>query len=519
MNPLVVEQRALDDALVAPENCVVIGKCNMRIEPTKTQKEATYQVVLDTLKLSPCYKALLVTADVPKIYMHQFWFTISKIKDSSSYQFKLDKKKFRIGVEVFHEVLQIFLRIPNQEFVEPPSHEDIVTFIKEIGYRGELEPITELYIDHMSQPWRTFASIIKKCLSRKTTDFMYQIDNRQSTDARRSSMPNPKFTNAIIQHFISKDKTISMRNNLFMHGIKNESVLGVLKLAYKTYLAFATGNAIPKKAKKRTTTHITPIKESSLTVDDNIILINRTEAKEHEATRLVHETQRLVTGKPTRRRKETGVIFRDTPIVSTKKTPPQSLKLKGREMLSDAAMLAADIRKSIKTSKRDLKSQHQSSSSSEGAGITPEGSEEDEVVLTSEDERTNSYDDKSIDLNKTDNEEETQGDDFVHTPDDYVPTDDETHDVDDKEYIRINEELYDDVNVEMKDVEHADEGKGDEEMTDVEMLRVSDLKKEVKELKQVDLSTTLHASIRSEVPPAVNEYLGSSLGDALQNEL
>ncbi|GKE74337.1 hypothetical protein Tco_1536378 [Tanacetum coccineum] len=50
-------------------------------------------------------------------------------------------------------------------------------------------------------------------------------------------------------------------------------------------------------------------------------------------------------------------------------------------------------------------------------------------------------------------------------------------------------------------------------------LRVSDLEKEVKELKQADLSTTLRASIRYEVPSAVNEYLGSSLGDALQKEL
>ncbi|GJV98023.1 hypothetical protein Tco_1549600 [Tanacetum coccineum] len=238
--------------------------------------------------------------------------------------------------------------------------------------------------------------------------------------------------------------------------------------AYKTYLAFATGNAIPKKAKKRTTAHITPIKESSLTADDNIISINRTEAKEHEATRLVHEThERLVTENPTRRRKETGVIFRDTPIVSTKKTPPQSLKLKGMEMLSDAAMLADDTRKAIKASKHDLRSQHQSSGSSEGA-YEDYGFEEDEVVLISKDERTDFDDDKSIDLNKTYDEEETQRDDFVHTSNDYVPTNDETHDVDDKEYIRINEELYDDVNVEMKDVEPADEGKGDEEMTDVE---------------------------------------------------
>ncbi|GJT41767.1 hypothetical protein Tco_0941632 [Tanacetum coccineum] len=49
-------------------------------------------------------------------------------------------------------------------------------------------------------------------------------------------------------------------------------------------------------------------------------------------------------------------------------------------------------------------------------------------------------------------------------------------------------------------------------------LRVSDLEKEVKELKHTDLSITLRASIRSEVPSAINEYLGSSVGDALQKE-
>ncbi|GJY77425.1 hypothetical protein Tco_0482541 [Tanacetum coccineum] len=61
---------ALDDALVALDDHDMIGKCNMRIDSTKTQKEATYQVVLDTLKLNPCYNAFLITADVLEIYMH-----------------------------------------------------------------------------------------------------------------------------------------------------------------------------------------------------------------------------------------------------------------------------------------------------------------------------------------------------------------------------------------------------------------------------------------------------------------
>ncbi|GJR74213.1 hypothetical protein Tco_0086578 [Tanacetum coccineum] len=46
-------------------------------------------------------------------------------------------------------------------------------------------------------------------------------------------------------------------------------------------------------------------------------------------------------------------------------------------------------------------------------------------------------------------------------------------------------------------------------------LRVPDLEKEVKQLRNVDHSTLLLATIKSEVPTAVKEYLGTSFGDAL----
>nr|GEU65768.1 hypothetical protein [Tanacetum cinerariifolium] len=100
MNPVLAQQTTLDNALVAPDDRVKIGKCNMRINPSKKpKKEPTYQVVLDILALSHCYHAFLITKEVLEVYMQQFWFTISKMKDSSSYQFKLDKKKCRIDVE------------------------------------------------------------------------------------------------------------------------------------------------------------------------------------------------------------------------------------------------------------------------------------------------------------------------------------------------------------------------------------------------------------------------------------
>ncbi|GKA30527.1 hypothetical protein Tco_0716832 [Tanacetum coccineum] len=94
MNPIAAQQVSLDNALVAPEKRLKIEKCNARIKFSKPQRETTYQVILDVLKLSPCYPAFLITAIVPEIYMHPFWNTIKKIKDTDAYRFKLDKQKF-----------------------------------------------------------------------------------------------------------------------------------------------------------------------------------------------------------------------------------------------------------------------------------------------------------------------------------------------------------------------------------------------------------------------------------------
>ncbi|GJY75875.1 retrovirus-related pol polyprotein from transposon TNT 1-94, partial [Tanacetum coccineum] len=63
-NPVAAQQVAFDNALVAPEKLLKIEKCNMRIEFNKPQRETTYQVTLDVLKLSPYYPAFLITAEI-----------------------------------------------------------------------------------------------------------------------------------------------------------------------------------------------------------------------------------------------------------------------------------------------------------------------------------------------------------------------------------------------------------------------------------------------------------------------
>ncbi|GJV11063.1 hypothetical protein Tco_1352604, partial [Tanacetum coccineum] len=66
----------------APADRHEFGKCNMRLKTDIKPKEATFQVVMDALALTPFYRAFLITADVPAIYMQEFWATISIHKPS-----------------------------------------------------------------------------------------------------------------------------------------------------------------------------------------------------------------------------------------------------------------------------------------------------------------------------------------------------------------------------------------------------------------------------------------------------
>ncbi|GJR08173.1 reverse transcriptase domain-containing protein [Tanacetum coccineum] len=127
------DQIALDDALVAPvtDLGIGIGKCNLRLSSDVTSKEATLQVVYDVLKLTPFYKAFQVTADAPEIYMQEFW--ASAYVHNRSVRFKMNNKKHIIGLD--------------------------------LGHSGDIRKLTDVNVNKLHQPWRSFAAVINKCLS------------------------------------------------------------------------------------------------------------------------------------------------------------------------------------------------------------------------------------------------------------------------------------------------------------------------------------------------------------------
>nr|GEX86462.1 retrovirus-related Pol polyprotein from transposon TNT 1-94 [Tanacetum cinerariifolium] len=57
-----------------------------------------------------------------------------------------------------------------EKFVDPPFEEDILTFMRELGYYGNIKFLSDVKVDTLPQPWRTFDTLINKCLSGKVTE-------------------------------------------------------------------------------------------------------------------------------------------------------------------------------------------------------------------------------------------------------------------------------------------------------------------------------------------------------------
>ncbi|GJT21437.1 hypothetical protein Tco_0891374 [Tanacetum coccineum] len=161
------QQQALDDALVPREQRLTIGSCNYRLSTTFKPKEPTFQVALDVLSLTPFYPAFLITTSVPAVYMQEFWATVTYQKHHI--RFKMNKKSYSFDMETFRNMLSICPKLPRHKFVDPPFEEEILTFIRELGYPGNIKLLSDVKVDTLPQPWRTFGTIINKCLSGKVT--------------------------------------------------------------------------------------------------------------------------------------------------------------------------------------------------------------------------------------------------------------------------------------------------------------------------------------------------------------
>ncbi|GJW77583.1 hypothetical protein Tco_0139265 [Tanacetum coccineum] len=442
MNPIATQQAALDNALVPSEKRLKIKRCNARIAFSKPQREETYQVTLEALKLSPCYPSFMITAEICP-------------------------------------------RILNQDFIAPPSEEDLVTFIQELGYLA-------YNVDYVALLWE---------------DFMYQADNREISSTRKEHMPYPRFTKVIINHFISKDKTTSMKNRINLYTIRDNSLVGTLKFvsktqdyqqygalipndminqdikyssAYKTYYDFATRKVPPRKAKKYKKV-VSPPRKLSLVK----------EAEPVKKGKRVKRPAKKSTTAPT-----ASVVLIDTPgvSVSKKKAPAKGDKDKSMELLSDAALLkvaqvpdesedkitSTDEGTGTKLGVPDVPT-YVSESENESCGDSEDDNDDegdndndDDDVSKGDDDKADIDDDGNSDASdneRTDSDNDDENPSFTLKDYDEEEHDEEYESDDDYEHMfeeEDDDDLYKDVDVRSLGAESEKERKGDEEMTDAD---------------------------------------------------
>ncbi|GJR59538.1 hypothetical protein Tco_1501700 [Tanacetum coccineum] len=393
------QQQALDDALVPREQRLRIGN------------------------------SFLISTSVPAIYMHEFWATVSYHKHCI--KFKMNKKNYSFDLETFRDMLQIYPNLPGQKFEDPPFEEDILAFIRELGYPGDIKSLFDVMVDTLYQPWRTFRTIINKCLSGKVTgldqlrlsraqiiwgmynqkkvdyvyllweDLVYQIENKVLK--KNKYMYYPIFTKVIINHFMSKDQSIPRRNKVDWHMAKDDPILTTMRFipkhetvqkyddilpdtltnqvmkdsdAYKIYHDFATGKVIPKPKYVRRSTK--------------------------------KKTDQAPIASPGKRLKATAKVA---------KSGKKKQHAQGLETLSEIALSEAEQMKIVtKRSKTQFHNSHASGSgANEGTGKSSDEDDDDEVSLSKDDD-DNAYneDDDGHDDDNEQTKSDNDGEDFVH---------------------------------------------------------------------------------------------------------
>ncbi|GJX05319.1 hypothetical protein Tco_0191235 [Tanacetum coccineum] len=332
MTSIIAQQTKLDLELVPKENRFDIGKCNGRIPRGFSPREPTFQVILDALALTPFYPVFLITTDVPE----------------------------------------------GREFDPLPSEEDIVSFLRDIGHTRVINSLNDVVVDQMHQPWRTFAAIINRSLSGKTTgldklrlsraqiiwgmyfqknidyvellweDFTYQIDNKEFKKIGMHTSKDDYLINTL--RFVSRKEAshkygVVLPDCLTSPGMKESK-------AYKTYLGFATGAVPPKAARK--------FKKEYPSKKDNVPIPEDEEP--------VKKGKRLKTAtKKSASKPATGIVIKE-PAVETKSKRKVKEKVdvahgKRIELLSDVALMEeAQMKEVRKKSLRDFHKTHPSGS-------------------------------------------------------------------------------------------------------------------------------------------------------------
>ncbi|GJX61392.1 hypothetical protein Tco_0294292 [Tanacetum coccineum] len=184
--------------------------------------------------------------------MQQFWHTVTYNLEDQTYFFTLDDQVFEVNADLLRDALQITPKDPDHPFVTPPLHDDIVSFIKMLGYPEDLEQVSKM-ASRFDRPRLALLQVLWGMITNSNVDyaeliwedFKFQIDSREISKNKKEFLPFPRFTKLIIKYILSHYNNVSTRLQSYHHVININVVLGNLKFANKGKKDPIYGMAIP----------------------------------------------------------------------------------------------------------------------------------------------------------------------------------------------------------------------------------------------------------------------------------
>nr|GEU40704.1 retrovirus-related Pol polyprotein from transposon TNT 1-94 [Tanacetum cinerariifolium] len=488
------------------------------------------------------------------MYLTQFWYSIKKVQGKNSYEFLLANRKCVVNTNVFGMILDICPRVKGVNFIDVPDDDTILAFLIKLGYKGPLYKHTNMFMDHMHQPWRTLAVIINKCLSRKTEsndklckskidilwgvfyrenvdypeliweDLAYKIDHRKEKTSRSKKNSISPIHQGHHQSLLQQHKSLSNLKFQHYHTIKDDGIICRLKFvrigkdyqeyglyipktmlteaikqleSYQMFIKYSTSQIPPKKSRGKGS-------QRKKTADDSQETVDVSEESEPEPVKRKTSNKRRSISKTKAEEAEAArqvhatherIVTESVPKPTKKRklgkvTFDPPKKLKGVPSLTLEEQEAVDIMQALKESKKRSKRQPRTGGSSEATGIIPGVLDESIVISATLSEGT----EQESEYSKEDKLDDEEKDDKEGDAND---EDDETESDEDDIY-KYKIHVCKDEDKEMINAEVEDSDKGDEEITDavkVDAKKNSEAKDDVKKTKLPPTSSSLFVSL------------------------
>ncbi|GJW39275.1 retrovirus-related pol polyprotein from transposon TNT 1-94 [Tanacetum coccineum] len=235
-----------DEQIVPRSQWLIIGKSNLLFNAQKIQKNPIFQISVDILSNTNFFQAFTASANVPAIYLQQFWKTMTYNEKTGVYSCQVDEQWFDLSADLLRKALAITPVNPTHPFELPPSGNTMIDFINELGYHEPVEIVSNIRtpssanavgnhhstnVDHADLIWEELLKGIQNIFPQHKASHKASLKNPKKK-VTPLLIPYGRFSKVIIYYF-ARNNNIHRRPDSAVHHTRDDYVLGNLKFVPK----------------------------------------------------------------------------------------------------------------------------------------------------------------------------------------------------------------------------------------------------------------------------------------------